>query len=145
MDVRQVPEAELARSYGEAWNNHDVDALLRHQSEDMRFTLHVEGFDSVAGVDALRDLYGFFFQALPDYRAEVNATLVGDRLIVLQYVIHATLATPFPIGHEVGTPTGQPIAMDAVDVITTNDAALVRTKDTYLDGFALRRGFGLTA
>lgn len=39
-------------------------------------------------------------------------------------------------------PTGEPMAVEAVDVLACRDGKVAR-KDTYLDGFALRRGFGL--
>ncbi|MGQ0838956.1 ester cyclase [Actinokineospora sp.] len=133
---------DLASAYGQAWNDHDVAAILALQSDDMVFHLHIEGFDAVQGSAALRELFGFFFTTMPDYRADITRTHVRDGLVVLEYDITATLAEPFPLGAEVGLPTGEPMTFAAVDVLQCAEGRFTR-KDTYVDGFALRRGVGL--
>ncbi|GLZ42365.1 nuclear transport factor 2 family protein [Actinokineospora sp. NBRC 105648] len=133
---------ELAAAYARAWNDHDLDAILSMQTDDMVFHLHVEGLTEVRGSAALREQFAFFFAALPDYRADMRRSHVREGLVVLEYDISATLALPFPVGDEVGQPTGRPMRLAAVDVLTCPVGAFSR-KDTYVDGFALRRGLGL--
>lgn len=129
----------LAASYAAAWNAHDVDALTSMQSDGMVFHLHLEGSEPTSGVEALRGLYGFFFAAMPDYRAEIKRERLAEGFFVWEYTISATLAQPFPIGEVAGKPTGQTARFDAVDVISCSDGK-VETKDTYVDGFAMHRG-----
>lgn len=138
-----VTEAEaLAARYGAAWNDHDVDALLSMQDPGMTFRLRVEGSEPATGADTLRDLFSFFFAVLPDYRAEIRRTMIQEGLIVLEYTITATLAGEFPIGGEVGRPTGRPMSVDAVDILPCANGKITG-KETYVDGFAFRRGLGL--
>ncbi|HZN19716.1 MAG TPA: nuclear transport factor 2 family protein [Micromonosporaceae bacterium] len=137
-----VTAEKLVADYGQAWNDHSVDDLLSMQTDDMTFQLHLEGSEPVTGREALRGLYSFFFTAMPDYRAEINSVEVREDLAVLQYVIEATLATEFPVGDVVGTPTGQKARVSAMDVLRISGGRVAR-KDTYVDGFALRRAFGM--
>lgn len=141
-DMSLAATERLAADYGEAWNRHDVEALLAMQSDDMVFHLHVDGSEEVSGTDALRGLYSFFFDVMPDYTATLNRTTIREGLIVLEYTITATLAKPFPIGQETGVPTGTPMRFEAVDVLPCAGGQVLR-KDTYVDGVAMRRGMGL--
>ncbi|SDD98995.1 nuclear transport factor 2 family protein [Actinokineospora iranica] len=134
---------DRAAAYGAAWNAHDIDGILDLQAPDMVFHLHVEGFAEVRGAEALRELFGFFFAALPDYHAGLRRAHLRDSLVILEYDITATLAQPFPVGVEVGVPTGNPMRVAAVDVLHCPDGGPFTRKDTYVDGFALRRGLGL--
>lgn len=133
---------ELADAYGDAWNRHDIAALLDMQTDDMTFHLHVEGSEPVSGRESLEGLFGFFFATMPDYHADVARATVCEDLIVLEYTISATLAQPFPLGAVTGVPTGEQMRVEAVDVLPCSGGKVAR-KDTYVDGFALRRGFGL--
>jgi uncharacterized protein (TIGR02246 family) len=133
---------DLTDRYGAAWNAHDVDALLSMQSPDMAFHLHVEGFGEVRGAEALREQFAYFFTVMPDYAAGLTRTRVSPDLVVLEYVITATLAGPFPVGPETGVPTGTPMRFEAVDLLAHAGGVFTR-KDTYVDGFAMRRGLGL--
>ncbi len=141
-EATQERSEGLAEAYGAAWNARDVDAVLALQTGDMVFRLHIEGFDEVGGEDALREQFGFFFGALPDYNADIKRTIVRQDLIIFEYTISATLAKPFPIGDELGMPTGEQMHVAAVDIMTSRDGKISQ-KITYLDGFALRRGLGL--
>lgn len=131
--------AQLAAAYAQAWNDHDVDALVAMQADDMVFRLHLEGSEPTSGAPALRALYDFFFRAMPDYHADLISEIVFENGFVWQYTITATLAEPFPIGNLVGRPTGAPARFDAVDVLTCV-AGKVATKHTWVDGFAMHRG-----
>ncbi|MEV1294847.1 nuclear transport factor 2 family protein [Pseudonocardia sp. NPDC049635] len=102
----------------------------------------MDGFEEISGTQALRELFGYFFTAMPDYAAEITRVVIGRDLVVLEYVITATLAAPFPIGDETGTPTGTPMRFEAVDLLRHADGVFTR-KDTYVDGFAMRKGLGL--
>ncbi len=141
-ETTQERSERLAEAYGAAWNARDVDAVLALQTEDMVFHLHLEGFDEVTAEAALRELFSFFFDALPDYRADIKRTIVRGDLIILEYALSATLAKPFLLGTETGVPTGALMRVAAVDVMSSVDGKISR-KYTYVDGLALRRGLGL--
>ncbi|MEU0511798.1 MULTISPECIES: nuclear transport factor 2 family protein [Amycolatopsis] len=130
--------ATIAERYGAAWNAGDLDAIMALQGEDMVFHLHAEGFAPATGADAVRAQFGYFLEAWPDMRFTTTELSVGDAMYVDQYRFAATLAKPFPLRGELLQPTGRPLEVAGVDVITVRDG-LVRTKDTYLDTLALHR------
>ncbi len=140
-DITQRDMEEIVARYGAAWNGHDVEALLSMQTDDMTFHLHLQGVDEVTGADNLRELFSFFFRAMPDYHAEINRTTVRGDLAVLEYEITATLAEPFPLGTRTGKP-GRHAAFQSMDILRFSGPKVAR-KDTYVDAFAMRDGWDL--
>ena len=128
----QTTTEALAQSYGDAWNNHDLDAVMEFHAPDSVFQLNLAGAPEVVGVDAIRGAFAGLFAAWPDIHFATNRLYTVGELIVHEYTITATLAVPFPLGSQVAQPTGQPISFRGVDVIPTSDGLVVR-KDTYLD------------
>lgn len=133
----------LAQAYGQAWNDHDLDAIMALHADGMCFHLHLDGFAQASTPEDVRAQFAFFFAAFPDINFATRRLAVTDDLFVHEFTITGTLAEPFPLGEEVAQPAGGAIAFDGVDVIPCRDGKVVR-KDTYLDGLALRAGLGLS-
>lgn len=123
---------ELAQRYGDAWNAHDVDAILSMHTDDMVFQLHVAGYEEVAGEEGLRGMFGVFFDCWPDLEFRSKRLTVDERLFVNEMTMAGTLAQPMPLGARVVEPTGAAVEFDAVDVIPVEDGR-VKRKDTYID------------
>jgi steroid delta-isomerase-like uncharacterized protein len=135
---------QLAKAYGDAWNAHDLEAIMAMHAPDAVFHLHLEGFEEAATPEAIRAQFAFFFAAFPDLHFATERLTVREDLFVHEFTITGTLAQPFPIAGLVAEPTGERIAFAGVDVIPCARGAVLR-KDTYLDSVAFQRGLGLGA
>jgi ketosteroid isomerase-like protein len=82
---------DFVRSWLEAWNAHDVDAVLAHFAEDATFTSPVaarilEGSDAVVhGKAALRKYWREGLNRIPDLRFDLVGVYVGVDTIVINY------------------------------------------------------------
>jgi hypothetical protein len=132
----------LALAYGQAWNDHDLDAIMGMHADDMCFHLHLDGFTEASSPEDVRAQFGFFFAAFPDIHFATRRLVATENLFVHEFTITGTLAVPFPVGTEIAQPGTSAIAFEGVDVIPCRDGTVVR-KDTYLDAVGLRAGLGL--
>lgn len=138
-----VSTGELAHRYGQAWNDHDLEAIMSMHAPDMVFHLHAEGFEPATDAEAVRLQFGLVFDVLPDLRFDTERLTVESRLFVHEYVMSGTFDKPLPIADRLAE-VGRRIAVPGVDVIPC-EGGLVKRKDTYLDGVALGRQLGLLA
>ena len=90
-----IPAAEaFARDWCDAWNAHDVDAVLAHFHDDVVFTSPVaarvvpESGGVVRGKDALWRYWTAALAAYPELHFEVVATYVGTQALVINYRNH---------------------------------------------------------
>jgi hypothetical protein len=72
------------------WNAHDLEALLRHYSDDVVFTspaaVQLVGGDGVIrGKDSLRRYWGEGIRRLPDLHFEVVGFYIGIHVLVINY------------------------------------------------------------
>ena len=81
----------FARSWLDAWNAHDLEAVLAHFAEHVTFSSPmarrlVEGSDGViVGKDALRAYWRRGLEAFPDLRFELVGLYLGIDEVVLNY------------------------------------------------------------
>jgi ketosteroid isomerase-like protein len=76
---------EVVERFGEAFNRHDVDAVMALSTEDtvLETTLPAPDGRRLAGQDAVRAYWEAFFRASPHARFEPEETIVsGDRCVV---------------------------------------------------------------
>lgn len=132
----------LAQAYGQAWNDHDLDAIMDMHADGMCFHLHLEGFAEARTPADVREQFGLFFTAFPDIHFAPRRLVVTDDLFVHEFTLSGTLAIPFPIGSEIAQPGTGSVSFDGVDVIPCRDGKVLR-KDTYLDGVAMRSALGV--
>jgi hypothetical protein len=76
--------------WAQAWNEHDLERLLSHFTDDVVFTspvaVHLLGGDgSVHGKDALREYWRIGLERIPDLHFEVLDTFAGVETIVIRY------------------------------------------------------------
>jgi hypothetical protein len=89
MDYRQAQD--FVQGWLEAWNAHDLDAVLAHFADDTTFTSPVaariiEGSGGVIhGKAALREYWREGLRRIPDLRFELVGTYVGVNTIVINY------------------------------------------------------------
>ena len=88
MDVDAIA---FGQQWVEAWNSHDVEAVLRHFHDDVVFTSPVaarllpETMGVVRGKPALRDYWVRALQSFPDLQFVVEGVSQGIDTIVITY------------------------------------------------------------
>jgi steroid delta-isomerase-like uncharacterized protein len=136
------PLEKVIAAYGEAWNRHDIEAILAMHTEDSVFENHTSGGKAV-GKEAIREILQVVFSAFPDIRFDARRTYVRDGLVTQEWTASATLAIPYTSGGITVPPTGARISWNGVDVIPFT-GNLVARKDVYVDSIGFLRALGFT-
>jgi steroid delta-isomerase-like uncharacterized protein len=132
-------EQAIAR-YNEAWNAHDLDAIMSMHAPDMVFHNHTAG-EQAEGEQA-REHIGSIFRTWPDIEFSTRRLYVRDGLVVQEWTATATHANEMRRGDLVAEPTNRKITWDGLDVIPFEDG-LVKRKDVYSDSVSILRQLGL--
>lgn len=109
-------EDVIAR-YNEAWNGHDVDAIVALHAPGMVFENHTAG-ERVEG-DDVRAHIASIFENWPDLRFSSRRLYARDGLVVSEWTATATRRD-----------TGERLEWDGVDVFPFEDGRILR-KDVY--------------
>ncbi len=86
--------SDFAQLWVDAWNNHDVEAVLAHFHEDVVFTSPVAARvvpasgGQVRGKPALRDYWTRALAQLPDLHFEIVGVYRGVSTVVINYRNH---------------------------------------------------------
>jgi steroid delta-isomerase-like uncharacterized protein len=106
----------IIERYNDAWNAHDVDAILAHHAPGMVFENHTAG-ERVEG-DAVGPHIAQIFENWPDLRFRGRRLYVRDGLVVSEWTATAT------------HPDGRRLEWDGIDVFPFEDG-LIKRKDVY--------------
>ncbi len=129
--------------YNEAWNAHDVDAIVAMHSEDSVFENHVTG-DAYRGRDEIGHAISAIFAVFPDLEFAARRQYVRENLVVQEWTARGTHQGKMTrAGIEI-EPTGKRVEYKGMDVIPIEDG-LVARKDVYSDSITLLRQLGLTS
>jgi steroid delta-isomerase-like uncharacterized protein len=126
--------------YNEAWNAHDVDAIVAMHAPDMVFANHTAG-ESASG-DDVRDHIAAIFATWPDIHFDTRRLYVREGLVVQEWTATATHANTMRRGDLEAPPTGSRVSWDGIDSIPFEDG-LVKRKDVYSDSVSILRQVGL--
>jgi steroid delta-isomerase-like uncharacterized protein len=126
--------------YNDAWNAHDVDAIVAMHAPDMVFANHTAG-ESASGED-VRAHIASIFATWPDIRFETRRLYVREGLVVQEWKATATHANTMRRGELEAAPTGREISWDGIDSIPFEDGQ-VKRKDVYSDSVSILRQVGL--
>ena len=132
-------EEAIAR-YNQAWNDHDLDAIMAMHAEDMIFANHTAG-ESAQGPE-VREHIGSIFQTWPDIHFETRRLYARDGVVTQEWTATATHKNKMRRGDLVAEPTGKQVKWDGVDVIPFEDGK-VKRKDVYSDSVSILRQVGL--
>ena len=140
MDGRELQD--FIDRYNEAWNAHDVDAIVELHTEDSVFENHVTGDVNVGREQistAIRGIFGVF----PDLSFEGRRQYIREDLVVQEWTARGTQQGTMTRGGVEVPPTGKTVEYKGMDVIPIEDG-LVARKDVYSDSVTLLRQLGLT-
>jgi steroid delta-isomerase-like uncharacterized protein len=138
-DSAQSLEEAIGR-YNEAWNGHDLDAIMSMHAPDMVFENHTAG-ESARG-EEVREHVRAIFDTWPDIHFESRRVYVRDGVVTQEWTATATQSNTMRRGDLVAEPTGKTIEWRGVDVIPYEDG-LVKRKDVYSDSVSILRQVGL--
>ena len=142
MSEGDSPEAlaETIARYNQAWNTHDLDAIMDMHAPDMVFENHTAG-ESADGED-VRGHIGSIFETWPDINFQTRRLYVRDGVVTQEWTATATHANEMRRGDLVAEPTGKKIEWRGIDVIPFEDGR-VKRKDVYSDSVSILRQLGL--
>ena len=135
-----VDLTETIGRYNDAWNDHDLDAIMAMHAPGMVFENHTAG--ERAEGEEVRDHIGRIFDAWPDLRFAGRRLYVRDDLVVQEWTASATHGNTMRRGDLVAEPTGNRIEWDGLDVIPFQNGQ-VKRKDVYSDSVSILRQVGL--
>jgi steroid delta-isomerase-like uncharacterized protein len=138
-DSPQALEEAIAR-YNDAWNAHDLDAIMSMHAPGMVFENHTAG--EAAQADAVREHIGSIFETWPDIRFETRRSYVRDGLVVQEWTATATHSRTMRRGDIAAEPTQRQVRWDGMDIIPF-EHGLVKRKDVYSDSVSILRQVGL--
>ncbi len=84
----------FARAWTQAWNDHDIEAILSHYAEDIVFhsprirLVTGDAADSVSGKEALRRYWSLALQVGRDLYFEVDQVFAGSDALTVVYTNH---------------------------------------------------------
>jgi steroid delta-isomerase-like uncharacterized protein len=134
-DAPAALEQAIAR-YNDAWNAHDLDAIMAMHAPDMVFENHTAG--EVAVGEEAREHIGKIFHTWPDIEFSTRRLYVRDGLVVQEWTATATHANRMQRGELVAEPSGRKLSWNGMDIIPFEDG-LVKRKDVYSDSVSILR------
>ena len=133
---------DVIQRYNDAWNAHDVDAIMSMHAPDMTFENHTAG-ESAQGED-VRTHIASIFDTWPDIRFDTRRLYVRDGVVAQEWTATATHTKKMTRGDLVADPTGREVSWRGADVIPF-EQGLVKRKDVYSDSVTILRQVGLLA
>jgi steroid delta-isomerase-like uncharacterized protein len=127
-------------AYNDAWNRHDVPAIVAMHTPDMVFENHTAG-ERAEGDDVAAHIGGIF-SAWPDIAFAGRRLYLRDSLVVQEWTATATHTSELRRGSVVAPPSGRRVTWNGMDVIPFRDG-LVARKDVYSDSMSILRQVGL--
>jgi steroid delta-isomerase-like uncharacterized protein len=131
---------DLAARYNDAWNRHDVAAIVAPHAPGMVFENHTAG-ERAQGEEVARHIAAIF-ETWPDIAFTTRRLYLRENLVVQEWTATATHQATMRRGDLVAEPTGKRVSWDGLDVIPL-EGGLVARKDVSSDPVSILRQVGL--
>ena len=138
-DSPQALEEAIA-AYNEAWNGHDLDAIMAMHAPDMVFANHTAG--ETAKGEEVRGHVANIFESWPDMTFETRRLYVREGIVTQEWTATATHSRVLRRGDMEVPPSGKRVTWEGVDVIPFENGLITR-KDVYSDSVSILRQVGL--
>jgi steroid delta-isomerase-like uncharacterized protein len=138
--TREEHLRSVIERYNDAWNNHDLDAIVALHAPGMVFENHTAG-ERAEGPHVREHIAGIF-AAWPDIAFATRRLYVRDDLVVQEWTASATHASEMRRGALVAPASGKRIEWKGMDIIPFEDG-LIKRKDVYSDSVSILRQVGL--
>tara|TARA_Y100000588_G_C14166108_1_gene886942 strand:+ start:300 stop:656 length:357 start_codon:yes stop_codon:yes gene_type:complete len=113
-----MPDESFLKTFADAWNNRDIDAIMNHMAEDGVFISSSE--EKFVGAAVVRQAFAAVFEAFPDVRFNEDRHFVSGDHGLSEWVFTGTDAED-----------GTAVEMKGCDISTFRDGKIV-VKDSYL-------------
>jgi PAS domain S-box-containing protein len=82
-----IPPEQIVRSFQDAWNRHDVEAVLAHMTDDCVFESTAPAPDGqrVEGRGAMRDFWARFFTESPQAHIDIEELFAGGDRVTMRW------------------------------------------------------------
>ena len=140
--MSQHPLERCIASYNDAWNRHDVEAIVAMHTDDTVFENHTSGGKAIGKV-ALREILVGVFATFPDLTFDARRTYARDGVVTQEWTASGTLAKPYTKGSTTVQPSGNKIRWNGVDVIPFSGDLIAR-KDVYADSMSFLKALGFS-
>jgi steroid delta-isomerase-like uncharacterized protein len=131
---------EAIGRYNDAWNSHDLEAIVSLHAPGMVFENHTAG-ESASG-EKVRAHIASIFETWPDIEFTTRRLYVREGLVVQEWTASATHARTMRRGDLVAEPSGRRVEWEGIDCIPFENG-LVKRKDVYSDSVSILRQLGL--
>ena len=135
--TRRKAVEQHVRSYFDAMDRRDVEAIVSHWREDGVDDMVPVGV--LRGRDEMREYFKSVFAATPDARTTVTRLVAGERSCAVEWRIEGTFDGAPYLGIE---PTGKHIEIRGFDLIELEDGEIV-SNTGYFDGASFARQIGM--
>jgi steroid delta-isomerase-like uncharacterized protein len=135
--TRRKAVEERVRSYFDAMDRRDADAMAEHWREDGVEDVVPVGL--MRGRDELRGFFASMFAAMPDARTTVTRLVAGEQTCAVEWRIEGTFDGAPYMGIE---PTGRHVEIRGADLIELEDGQFV-SLTAYFDGASYARQIGM--
>jgi len=135
--TKRMAVEQHVRSYFEAMNNRDVEAMVGHWHEDGVDDMVPVGV--LRGRDEMRQYFSSLFAATPDARTTVTRLVAGEQSCAVEWRIEGTFEGAPYLGIE---PTGKHVEVRGLDLFELEDGEFV-TNTGYFDGASFARQIGM--
>jgi steroid delta-isomerase-like uncharacterized protein len=142
VSATEHPLKRAIDGYNDAWNAHDVQAIVSRHAPGMVFENHTAG--ERAEGEQVGPHIARIFEAWPDLQFRTRRLYVRDDLVVQEWTASATHSTELRRGELRSPPSGNRIEWNGMDIIPFENGLITR-KDVYSDSVSILRQVGLLA
>ena len=128
---------EVVTEYFDALNEHDLDratATWKPGSLD-----RIDGFDDLVAPDGIRDYFGNFFAAVPDFHFEELSYIAEGDAVAVHWHMRGTFSGTAKF--QGFTPNGKELEMHGTDVFQVEDGKII-SNHAYTNGLVFARQIG---
>jgi steroid delta-isomerase-like uncharacterized protein len=129
----------LAEDLIGAWNSHDPEKVAAFYADNGVREEFIVTHARLVGREAIAAQVQMYLQAMPDLALSIRKVSSGDKVVTVEWMVHATHS-----GDAEGWPAkGEAVAFPGASVLDLSDDAMITEERVYTDFTGLLAGAGL--